>query len=198
MAVPSVDQSSVRFRSISSSYRVVNSEGTIIRIPQELTDVTIRGEALASDGSRVWNYQSMAGLTAANMPNAAAIEKAAEQVANDLQSLVKAPIADDYSGPVLFEQEAAAQMLAATLEDAIRLQRKPVAPPGSTNGQILESVWATKLGSKVLPEWLSVVDDPLKEEFHGKALAGFYKMDDEGVPAEAGRVGGKRRAEGLL
>jgi hypothetical protein len=184
IAVPSINQSSVRFRSISSSYRVVNSEGTVIRIPQELTDVTIRGEALAADGSRVWNYRAIAGLTAANMPNAATLDKTAEQVATDLQSLVKAPIADDYSGPVLFEQEAAAQMLAATLEVAVRLQRKPVAPPGSNNGQVLESVWATKLGSKVLPEWLSVVDDPLKEEFHGTSLAGFYKIDDEGVPAE--------------
>jgi hypothetical protein len=40
------------------------------------------------------------------------------------------------------------------------------------------------MGSKVLPEWMSVIDDPLKEEFHGTSLAGFYKVDDEGVPAE--------------
>jgi hypothetical protein len=49
---------------------------------------------------------------------------------------------------------------------------------------VLESVWSTKLGSKVLPEWLSIVDDPSKEEFHGTLLAGYYKVDDEGVPAE--------------
>jgi hypothetical protein len=183
-AVPSVSHSSVRFRTISSTYRVVNSEGTMIRIPQELTDVTIRGEALAADGNKVWNYQAMVGLTAANMPEPAKLEKIAEDAAADLESMVKAPLADDYSGPVLFEQEAAAQMLAATLEDAVRLQRKPIAPPGSSEGQVLESVWATKLGSKVLPEWLSVVDDPLKDSFHGVSLAGSYKVDDEGVPAE--------------
>jgi TldD protein len=183
-AAPSVSQSSVRFRAISSTYRLVNTEGSIIRIPQELADVTIRGEALAPDGNKVWNYQAFAGLTVANLPDAAALEKTAEHVAADLESLVKAPIAEDYSGPVLFEQEAAAQMLASTLADAVRQQRKPVAPPGANSGQVLESVWSSKMGSKVLPEWLSVIDDPLKEEFRGAPLAGFYKVDDEGVPAE--------------
>jgi len=183
-AAPSVVQSSVRFRTISSAYRLVNSEGTVIRIPQELTDVTIRGEALAPDGSKVWNYQAVTGLTVANLPDAEQLEKIAERAATDLENLVKAPIAEDYSGPVLFEQEAAAQMLASTLADAVRLQRKPVAPPGSNSGQVLESVWSSKMGSKVLPEWMSVVDDPSKEEFHGTALAGAYKLDDEGVAAE--------------
>jgi hypothetical protein len=184
VAAPSVSQSSVRFRALSSTYRLVNSEGTIIRIPQELTDVTIRGEALAPDGTKVWNYQAAVGLTVDNLPDAQALEKMAERVAADLESLVKAPIAEDYSGPVLFEQEASAQMLASTLADAVRLQRKPVAPPGSNAGQVLESVWSSKMGSKVLPEWLSVIDDPSKEEFHGSALAGAYKVDDEGVAAE--------------
>jgi TldD protein len=181
---PSVSQSIVRFRVISSSYRIVNSEGTVVRVPQELTDLTIRGEALAPDGSKVWNYQAIAGLTVASLPDAAELEKIAERVAADLESLVKAPIADDYSGPVLFEQEAAAQMLASTLADAVRLQRKPIAPPGSNSGQVLESVWSSKMGGKVLPEWMSIIDDPLKDDFHGVALAGAYKVDDEGVPAE--------------
>lgn len=181
---PSVTQSNVRFRTIASSFRVVNSEGTVFRIPQDLSDVTVYAEALAPDGNKVWDYRSIVGLTPAHLPDSDSIEKMVANTAADLENLVKAPISEDYSGPVLFEQEAAAQMLAATLEDAIRLQRKPVAPPNSNSGQILESVWATKMGSKVLPEWLSVIDDPLKETFRGSELAGFYKVDDEGVPAQ--------------
>jgi hypothetical protein len=197
-AAPSVSQSAVRFRTISSAYRIVNSEGTVVRIPQELTDVTIRGEALAPDGNKVWNYQAIAGLTAASLPSPADLEKLAERVAADLENLVKAPISEDYSGPVLFEQEAAAQMLASTLADAVRLQRKPVAPPGSNPGQVLESVWSTKLGGKVLPEWMSIVDDPAKEEFHGTQLAGYYKVDDEGVPAERVVIVDKGVLKGFL
>jgi hypothetical protein len=31
---------------------------------------------------------------------------------------------------------------------------------------------------------MSLIDDPLQEEFHGTLLAGAYKIDDEGVPAQ--------------
>jgi len=181
---PLVTQSSVRFRALSSTYRLVNSEGTVVRIPQELSDVAIRAEALAPDGSKVWNYQAVTVPLPANLPDANELEKMADSVASGLESLVKAPIAEDYSGPVLFEREAAAQMMAAVLADAVRLQRKPIAPPGANNGQVLESVWSSKAGSKVLPEWMNLVDDPSKEEFHGTVLTGAYKVDDEGVPAE--------------
>jgi hypothetical protein len=183
-AAPAVTQSSVRFRAISSSYRLVNSEGTVLRIPQELTDVAVRGEALAPDGSKVWNYRTVVTLRPSNLPDPTELQKMADSVAAELENLVKAPVAEDYSGPVLFVQEAAAQMMASALTDAVRLQRKPVAPPGANTGQMLESVWSSKMGSKVLPEWMTVIDDPLKEEFNGTVLAGAYKIDDEGVPAQ--------------
>ena len=74
-AAPSVSESSVRFRTISSSYRVVNSEGTVIRIPQELTDVTIHGEGLAPDGNKVWDYRSATGLRVADLPRSDELEQ---------------------------------------------------------------------------------------------------------------------------
>ena len=183
-ATPSVTLSSVRLRAISSAYRLVNSEGTIMRIPQELADVAIRGEALASDGSKVWDYRTAVSVRPGDLPGPTELEKMAEGMAVELENLVKAPVAEDYSGPVLFVQEAAAQMIASALTEAVRLQRKPVAPPNANSGQMLESVWSSKMGGKVLPEWMSVIDDPLKAEFEGTALAGSYKIDDEGVPAE--------------
>jgi hypothetical protein len=181
---PAVTQSSVRLRAISSAYRLVNSEGTLLRIPQELADVAVWGEALAPDGAKVWDYQTVVALRPANLPDPAALEKIAAGVAAELENLAKAPVAEDYSGPVLFVQEAAAQMMASVLTDALRLQRKPVAPQNANTGQMLESVWSSRMGSKVLPEWMNVIDDPLKEEFQGTALAGAYKFDDEGVPAQ--------------
>jgi hypothetical protein len=183
-AAPSVTQSSVRFRAISSAYRLVNSEGTVVRIPQELTDVAVRGEALAPDGSKIWDYQAVVSLRPENLPGPKELAKMADSVAAELENLVKAPVAEDYSGPVLFEQEAAAQMMASALTDAVRVQRKPLAPPGANAGQILESVWSSKMGGKVLPEWMSVIDDPLRAEFHGAVLAGAYRVDDEGVPSQ--------------
>ena len=40
------------------------------------------------------------------------------------------------------------------------------------------------MGSRVLPEWLSVTDDPKETQYGGVPLAGHYDVDDEGVPAQ--------------
>lgn len=185
-ARPSVTTSQVRFRSISSTYRLVNTEGTILRVPQQLTDVSITASAFAPDGSRVWNHRFLTALIPSELPSDSEIQAAAEKTAAETESLLKAPKAEEYAGPVLFEGEAAAAMMAQVLTDALRLPRKPLAPPGSNSPatQMIESVWATRVGSKVMPEWLSVTDDPLQEKFNGSVLAGQYRVDDEGVPAQ--------------
>lgn len=183
---PDVLNSVVAMKGIGSTYRLVNSEGTIVRIPQGLTTVEIRGSSLTPDGTRIWDHDLITVLQPSQIPAEQDLESRADEVATHIEELKEAPAGDDYSGPVLFEQEAAAQMIAQSLTDTVRLQRKPIAAPG-TNAQgsePIESVWAARMGAKVLPEWLSVVDDPKQSDFHGAMLAGHYEVDDEGVPAE--------------
>jgi predicted Zn-dependent protease len=199
VAFPSIMTSSLRLRAIASTYRLVNTEGTVIRVPQSLSDVSIRASALAADGSRVWNHVFLTALNPSQLPAADQVDKAAQAVAEETDALTKAPLITDYSGPVLFEQEAAAQMMAALMTDAARLHRRPLAPPGSPNrGEVLESVWATRLGAKVVPDWLTVSDNPLQEQFDGVPLAGHYQVDDEGVPAEQVMLVDKGTLKGFL
>lgn len=186
VAHPDVLQSSISMRGIGSTYRLVNTEGTIVRIPQELSTVDIRGSSLAADGTRVWDNDLIAVLEPSQLPSEQDLTSRVDKVAADIDALAKAPAGEDYTGPVLFEQEAAAQLMAQSLTDAIRLERKPIAPPGAnTQGsEPVESVWASRIGSKVLPDWLSLTDDPHETQFQGTVLAGHYDVDDEGVPAE--------------
>jgi hypothetical protein len=184
-AHPSVIVSNVRMRVIFSTYRLVNSEGTVVRIPQDLSEITIRADGFAPDGTRVWNHAFLTVLHPSELPSAEEVAKQIDSIANETEALAKAPLGEEYSGPVLFEQEAAAQMMAQVLADAIRLQRKPLAPPGSNNArlQMVESVWASRVGAKVTPDWLTIFDDPREQQFRGTVLAGSYPVDDEGVPA---------------
>ncbi len=183
---PDVLESSVRIRAIDSTYRLVNTEGTVVRIPQSVTTLDIRASSLAPNGTRVWDHDLIALLQPDQLPSDQELSSRADKVAADVDALAKAPVADDYTGPVLFENEAAAQLMAQSLTDAIRLQRKPVSPPGANaqGSSPIESVWASRIGSKVLPDWLSLVDDPHEAQFRGTFLAGHYDVDDEGVAAE--------------
>jgi TldD protein len=103
-------------------------------------------------------------------------------------ALRSAPTAQDYTGPVLFENRAAAPMLAQVLGPAMNGAR----PPSSFSlvmEQLLtglggKSDWVTRIGARVLPTSVSLVDDPTLKDFQGKPLLGGYTVDQEGVRAQ--------------
>ena len=194
---PDVLTSAVSVRIISSTYRLVNSEGTEIRIPENMSELQVRATAMAPDGNRVWNHRFITALQPSDFPSTNELAQAADAVASETEALAKAPLASDYSGPVLFEQAAAAQLIAQVMENAAWLPRKPVAPPESTP-RVIENVWSSRLGSKVTPDWLSIWDDPTQQHFNGTALAGAYDVDDEGVPAERVVLVDKGTLKGFL
>jgi predicted Zn-dependent protease len=90
-----------------------------------------------------------------------------------------APVADEeYRGPVLFSAAAASTVFADFVGENI-LGRKPgLGQPARTRG-----AFASSYKSRVLPEFLSVVDDPTLAALQGHALLGYYEVDDEGVRA---------------
>jgi TldD protein len=195
---PDVTASSVGLLAATTNYRVVNTEGTVVRVPQDLAEIQIRSSGLAPDGTPVWNHNFILALNSSDLPDREKLARAVETVAAETEALSKAPKTDEYSGPVLFAQEAAAQMMAQVMTDAARLTRKPLAPPGSNQGQSLEGVWSSRMGTKVAPEWLSVTDDPLQKSFEGQSLAGQYPVDDEGVPAKKVTLVEKGTLKGFL
>jgi hypothetical protein len=50
------------------------------------------------------------------------------------------------------------------------------------------SEWTGKLGTRVLPANVSIVDDPTVKQFGGQDLLGTYAVDEEGVKAERVQV----------
>ena len=91
---------------------------------------------------------------------------------------------ESFTGPALFEPAAAAQLLAQLLGDNLRITRKPVSDPNRPVN-VYASEFEGRAGSRVLPEWLDVIDDPTQTAYQGKPLAGYYEFDYEGVKAQA-------------
>jgi TldD protein len=95
-------------------------------------------------------------------------------------ALAKAPKGEDYSGPVLFEGQAGAQIFAEVLARNLVLSRRPVAD-GGRGGASQNSELDGRTGARVLPNTFDVVDDPTQTEWRGRALFGSYTVDREGV-----------------
>jgi hypothetical protein len=114
------------------------------------------------------------------LPDDAELKRVAAETAAQLSALTKAPEAEAYTGPVLFEARAAAQLFAEVFGQELAILRKPVAEKGR-DVPVPQSTLENKLGSRVLPSWMSLRDDATRREWNGTALAGFYEADLEGV-----------------
>ena len=71
------------------------------------------------------------------------------------------PPAKLMTGPVLFEASAAAQLFGQMLGDNLKITRKPIVDAGR-NAPHVPSDLENRVGSRILPEWMDVVDDPTR------------------------------------
>ncbi len=182
-AYPDIQNSNVEFQSVQSVNYLVNSEGTEIREPDNIAYFRVRAEAQASDGSPVRDSEEVKASDVNGLPSDADQRRAVTQVAETVTALAHAPQGYAYDGPVLFEGRASAQLFGQLLGDNLKLLRKPVAEPGRQS-QFLPSELETRVGARILPDWMDVVDDPSQTEFGGQKLLGHYQYDLEGVAAK--------------
>lgn len=179
-AYPELYTSSVNVQFFRGVSYFASSEGSLARTGDMLFEIRARAETQSADGMQIHDSAGFAVLDPAALPSEAEARRAFTEVADNVRNLLKAPIGEGYSGPVLFEGAAAGQLLAQVLGDNLRIPRKPISDPGRPV-PMLASEFETKLGSRILPDSFDVVDDATQKEWRGHKLAGSYPLDMEGV-----------------
>ena len=177
---PQVLSSGLEFQFSQSTSYLANSEGTLIRVPDNVAYLRVRATGQASDGMHLRDAEVFQATGANGLPAEAELLRGITAVADDIVALTRAPLGEGYSGPVLFDPRASAQLFAQVLGDNLKVARKPVPDPGRP-APYSPSELASKVGSKILPEWIDVVDDPTQTQWRGQALFGHYAFDAEGV-----------------
>jgi len=177
---PDVEGSTVEFRVGDGGYYLVNSEGTVVRVPDRTASLRARADARAPDGMRVRDAVVIQTTDAAGMPADAELTRSVDSLAQRVTALAHARKGDDYAGPVLFEGTAAAQVFAQVLGRNLAITRRPVMDP-RRNTPVETSELDGRLGARILPDTFDVWDDPLLTEWGGKPLFGTFEVDREGV-----------------
>lgn len=181
---PNIFNSTVSFESIQEISYYVNSEGTEYIKPDLFTGFETAGSLQISDGMPLNNFYSAYSTSPAELPDEDSLAKAIRLVCDNLTRMQKASSLDDsYSGPILFTGQAAGELFAQIFAPNLVAQRSLLSEQGVQQFSRF-SAFQTKIGGRVLPEFLSVNSLPLKKEFFGVPLLGYFKVDDEGVPAE--------------
>jgi TldD protein len=185
---PQLNGSRVNFYMVYVTYYLMNSEGTTLRTSRSLAAVEAALDTQADDGMQLHNYYSLYVGRPTDLPDSAALSKSLAQTGTELMELRASPLVPDYTGPVLFDAPAAGSVLAQVLAPSLSGARPPLSM-GSSFDAIMErfggrSEWTGRVGTRVLPSNVTLVDDPTLKEFQGKVLLGNYAVDDEGVKAE--------------
>jgi predicted Zn-dependent protease len=113
-----------------------------------------------------------------HLPAEAEITARVEKMASDLKALRDAPVAEPFDGPALLSGRAAAVFFHEVVGHRLEGNHQ--------RGELEGQTFTKQVNQRVLPEFLSVIDDPTQRILNGMDLGGWYLYDDEGTPA--GRV----------
>jgi len=172
---PEVEDSAALLLVQKARTYIVSTEGTKVATGDTIFRIMIEGEARADDGMQLVRVDTFQSSDFAKVPSEAEITAHVQKIAEDLRALRKAPIAEPYSGPALLSGRAAAVFFHEVLGHRVEGQRQRGREEGQT--------FAKKINEKILPEFLSVTDDPTLRTLGGTEPSGWYRYDSEGVPA---------------
>ena len=187
-AFSEIHESRVTYYLVYATEYLLTSEGTEIRQNRHFAAIEAGVSTFANDGVPLNDFYATYATRPADLPGVETVRKGLSVAGTELMTLRAAPPAQDYTGPVLFEARAAAPMLAQVLGPAVNGARPPISfSPvmeqmlGNLGGK---SDWVGRLGARVLPAGVSLVDDPSARDFRGTPLIGSYAVDNEGVRAQ--------------
>ena len=181
---PEINNSTAGMEYIPEITYYVNSEGREYIKTDFFTGLEVLGYTQAEDGMPLVNFYTAYGNTPDQLPKPDSLMNGVRNIADKLIKLRESEyLMDAYSGPIMFEGQAAAELFAQVFAPKLVAQRSPLTEQGMQDeGQ--HAAFQTKVGGRVLPEFLSVDAIPSKEKYNGVLLTGQMDFDDEGVESE--------------
>jgi predicted Zn-dependent protease len=185
---PQLYGSRVNYHLIYATSYLMNSEGTAVRTSRSLAAIEVALDTQADDGMPLHNFYALYVAHPTDLPDATTAGRAVAQAGTELMELRASPLVSDYTGPVLFDARAAGSMLSQVLAPSLSGARPPLSMMRAFD-QIMErmggrSEWSGRVGTRVLPPSVTIVDDPTRKDHQGQWLQGNYEVDDEGVKGQ--------------
>lgn len=165
--------------------RYLNSEGSSIVRRQPRFAFRVTASAQAPDGLPLSDFIAAYGNSLNDLPPQASLLSQVRELQGEFQKLQAAPLQGRYEGPVLFEGQAAGEVFARHFAGGLTA----VPPAVSSNDQVAQTFrqqangMLDRVGTRVLPSFIDVADDPTATHEKEQLLFGHYKVDQEGVIA---------------
>jgi len=112
------------------------------------------------------------------------IESDVQALTSELLTTRKVPLAEEYSGSVLFMEEAAGELFSQGFSDLLAAKRIPLSDDAQANTTLARTAgnpFSEKIGLKVASNFISMDAIPTLKNYGHKPLLGSYRMDEEGI-----------------
>lgn len=160
--------------------RIVDSEGTDVRIPVEETTIRAVAALRAPDGALLTDQRLWTVRSADALPPEAELQAEVVALREELQAAARSePLQEEYVGPVLFEGEAARALFRYVLVPQLE-GTPPQIPFDSFFGDLGDDRDPVRLGRRVLPPGWDALDDPGAHLDHPAGA----RHDYEGTPTQ--------------
>ncbi len=193
---PEIYGSSVDLEYRNYYTRYINSEGSTFTRAQTSFKLRINAQTQAPDGLPISESIAVFGRTMADLPAKDALLSRTRAMADRILKLRTAGSLERYNGPVLFEGDAAGEIFAQQFATGLMAVRTPLSDNPQFEmyfNQLMSQLGGggslvDKIGGRVLPDFLSVSDNPLRADYQGTILMGAGKIDDDAVETRETRL----------
>jgi predicted Zn-dependent protease len=175
-ASPAILNSIVTFSAQATNQYQVNSEGTKLQFGQLRYRLELFIQGKAADGMDINRYYNFDWTDPAAAPDDRTVLAQAAILQKEMEGLVQAPLVEPFAGPAMLTGRAAAVFFHEVFGHRSEGFRQKSIDEGQT--------FARKVGEQILPEFISIVDDPTQARMGSTVLLGNYPFDDEGVAAQ--------------
>jgi predicted Zn-dependent protease len=170
---PFVQLSEARLALTNDNRFFVDSDGAVIQTGQSYTRLHLECYGTCEDGMLVERSKTIDSDTPEGLPPDEEVEEIVHTLIAELRVLLDAPPAEPYSGPAILVNRASGVFFHEIFGHRLEGHRQKSETEGQT--------FARKLGEKILPEFITVYDDPTMKRYGETYLRGHYLYDDEGV-----------------
>ena len=154
----------------------LNSEGTKIVDQDTIFGVTILAWTKSEDGMNLFDQDTVHFKDLKDFPSEDSLQEKALALIQSLKRLKKSKVIEPYVGPAILESDAAGVMFHEAIGHRLEGERQRSEREGKT--------FKEKIDKLILPDFISIFDDPTLEKYDNTALYGTYFYDDEGQKAQ--------------
>jgi len=175
-AHPELFDSQMRVGVEHEERQLATSEGARLVTENVIYGLHVQAHTRAADGMLLENGRDFYAASEGGLPRGDALSAKVDAMVGELLALRKAPVLDPYTGPALLAPEAAGVLFHEAVGHRLEGERQNDDKDGRT--------FRNQVGKRILPDFLSIEDDPTRPGFGDGSLNGHYRYDDQGVPGQ--------------